>query len=97
MKIYNLKVLNDFNKKHAQFRKKINLWKKRIEDKEYKSPNELRNTFKFSNLSEGIIIFKDNKDYRIIACINYQRQSLLIKEVLTHEAYNEVKIKDKYN
>ena len=97
MKIYNLEVLDDFKKKHAQTRKKINLWKIRIKENESENPNTFRNQFKFSNLSNRLIVFKDNQNYRIIACINFQRQSIQIMEILTHEEYNEVTIKDKYN
>ncbi|MBN2893840.1 MAG: type II toxin-antitoxin system HigB family toxin [Bacteroidales bacterium] len=97
MKIYNLEVLDNFKKKHAQSRKKLDLWKCRIEENEYKTPNELADFFKYSNLSEGLVVFKDNNDYRIVACLNYERQSLFIKEILTHETYNEVKLKEKYN
>lgn len=96
MKINNLEHLDKFKKKHAQYRKKLDLWKYRIEDNESKNPNELAESFKFSNLSEGLVIFKDNNDFRIIACINFERQAVLIKEIMTHEAYNEIEVKKKY-
>lgn len=97
MKIYNLELLDKFQKKHAHYRKKISIWKLRIEENESKNPNELVEAFKFSNLSDGFVVFKDNNDYRIIACINFEREAVLIKEIITHETYNELEVKKKYN
>jgi mRNA interferase HigB len=79
-----------FAKKHAASRRSLARFVELAQAAEWKHFTELKETFPAAGYVSGIVIFDiGGNKYRLTATVNYELQTLLIEEVLTHEQYNE--------
>ena len=79
-----------FAKKHAASRKPLARFIELAHAAEWKHFSEVKETFPAADYVSGIVIFDiGGNKYRLTATVNYELQTLLIEEVLTHEQYNE--------
>ena len=79
-----------FAKKYAASRRPLARFVELVQAADWKHFTELKETFPAADYASGVVIFDiGGNKYRLTATVNYELQTLLIEEVLTHEQYNE--------
>ena len=93
MNIYNKSSIIDFYKKHADAKVPLQIWFEEVEQKQWKSPNQLKEDYggAVSVLKHFRAVFDiKGNDYRIVAAINYENGWLFIKFIGTHKQYDKI-------
>ena len=101
MHIIGRRKLDKFAKRHSTTRRGLERWYELMEEGVFESITDLRDTFpqadpvptspgKFSHPGERttLTVFNIGRNVRLIAFINYKRQEVSIRHVLTHEEYD---------
>ncbi len=95
MNVISFKAIRKFTKKHANSRSSLNAWYKLALKAQWKSFDDVKNTFGSTDLYRECLIFNiGGNNYRLIAGINYETQTVYIKSILTHAEYDKDKWKN---
>lgn len=102
MRITGRRKLEEFAKRHSTVRQRLERWYELMEEGTFESIVDLRATFpqadpvtaspgKFGHPGERttLTVFNISRSVRLIAFINYKKQEVSIRHVLTHEEYNK--------
>lgn len=96
MRVISYKKIQDFTRKHAAGRKPLEAWYKIVKHTNFVSFSELRKTFASADQVGKFTIFNiGGNKYRLISAIHYNRSIIYIREILTHEEYNDNAWKEK--
>lgn len=94
MNIVSFKAIKKFTKKHANSRPSLNTWYKLTLKARWRSFDDVKKTFQAADLYGQCLIFNiGGNNYRLIAGINYEAQTVYIKAILTHAEYDKEKWK----
>ena len=88
------KVVTDFAKKHAQSRKPLARFLAVAREAEWKHMPEVKETLPgtdFDPDTQSYIFNISGNKYRLIAFIDFEKQTMLVDTVMTHEEYNKRK------
>ncbi len=91
MKVYGEAVVTRFAKKYAASRKPLQRFLEIARAAEWPHFPAVKQTFPAADLGRktGKVIFDiGGNKYRVIAIVNFEKQALLVEDVLTHEGYN---------
>lgn len=101
MHIIGRRKLDKFAKRHSTAGQRLQRWQELMEKGTFESIVDLQMTFpqadpvpvragKFSHSGEKttLTVFNIGRNVRLIAFINYKRQEVSIRHVLTHEEYD---------
>lgn len=91
VRVYGEAVVTRFAKKHASSRKPLQRFLEIVRGADWPHFPAIKQTFPATDLGRktGKVIFDiGGNKYRLIAIVNFEKESVLIEEVLTHEGYN---------
>lgn len=90
MRVLGIEVLDKAVRAHRELARPVAAWLTIARDANWKSLNELRQTWRNTDCAKGQTIFnvKGNK-YRLIAFVNYSSQTIIVKHLITHAEYSE--------
>ena len=95
MHIITRKRLLEFAEKHADCSNAIESWYRVVKHSDFKSFNELRQTFPSADQVDKYTVFNiGGNKARLIAAIHCNTQKIYIRHVLTHSDYDRGKWKD---
>ena len=88
MKIAGWNATEIFSGKYPQSRPRLSNWRKHVQDATWKQPIDVWRTFNTaSNLPDrGVWVFNIGAD-RLIAIIDFTLETVLIRQVMTHNEY----------
>lgn len=76
--------------KHPDAEPSLTIWYRIMKSEVFIDFNDLRATFKSADYVRGLTVFNiGGNKYRLIASIHYNRQKVYIREVLTHDEYDQ--------
>ena len=82
-------MVTKFAKKHADARKPLTRFLKIVRAARWQHFIEVKESFPATDYAAETLIFDiGGNKYRLVARVNFQRQTLLIDEVLTHGEYD---------
>jgi mRNA interferase HigB len=89
MRIYSKKTLDEYGKIHADVANVLDSWYKIAKSAKWKNIQDVKGSYSSADAAGRFTIFniKGNK-YRLIVKIDYERQVIYIKYVLTHSEYD---------
>ncbi|MDO9046115.1 MAG: type II toxin-antitoxin system HigB family toxin [Methylobacter sp.] len=92
MRIISRKAIREFEAIHAQATAPLKEWRNKMEALHCNNYAELKQNFNPVDKAGMYFIFNiaGNK-YRLIAAIHFNKQTLYIRNILTHEEYNQWK------
>ncbi len=92
MHIISKKPLQEFWKIHADAETPLTHWFKIVSKTDFKNFNALRKTFSSADVVGKCVIFNiGGNKYRLITVIHFNRRTVYIRDVLTHDEYNRRK------
>ncbi len=95
MHIITRKRLNEFAEKHPNTKVSLEHWYKILKVGNFHSFVELRADFPHADQVGKLTVFNiGGNKARLIAAIHYNRQKVYIRQVLTHDEYDEGKWKE---
>lgn len=91
MRIISRRPLREFAEKHADAERALNAWYRIVKAKQYTSPHELKADFAtVSFLGARRTVFNiGGGKYRLIVDVRYDPGIVFVREVLTHDDYDE--------
>ncbi len=90
MRIISKKRLREFWEKHAEAKEPLLAWYRLTKKAKWKSLAETRTDFSHADLYLCCTIFNvKGNHYRLITKIYYERQTVLVRYVLTHQEYDK--------
>lgn len=85
-----MRRLKDFWVSHASAEMQLSAWCQVATRATWRSPEALRQTYPAADLVERLTVFNiGGNDFRLIARVEYQRQEIYIRHVLTHAEYDK--------
>jgi mRNA interferase HigB len=83
-------VLHQAMKRHGDLAKPLRAWLTIAQSARWKNLAEVRKTWRDTDCVESRTIFniKGNR-YRLYSLINYETQTLIVREILTHAEYSK--------
>ena len=92
MRIIKKKTLRDFWEAYPDAEQPLKYWFEKIKNAEYKHPNDvIEDNPKSDTVGNGRIVFNiAHKKYRLIALFRYRIQTVYIRFVGTHKAYDHI-------
>jgi mRNA interferase HigB len=88
--VVNRKVLEEAQKKHGDLANQIASWSKVASEGKWKNLQELRQTWRDTDCVNGITIFNiKGNSYRLCAVVNYESQTIMLREIMTHAEYSK--------
>ena len=92
MRVISNKTLKLFAQNHPQADKPLHDWRKNVEKHHFDSFSELKQMFNSVDKAGEYYVFDiAGNHYRLIAAIHFNTQTLYVREILTHSAYNNWK------
>jgi mRNA interferase HigB len=90
MHVISHKILKEYEENHADCQEALNNWYKVASKAKWSNLVEVQQAFPKAEAVSNFTVFniKGNK-YRLIVDINYQRQLIYIKYILTHAEYDQ--------
>ena len=89
MHIITRKRLHEFAERYPETKTALDTWYKKVKNTKYENFNHLRLLFPSADQVGNCTVFNiGGNKVRLIAIINYQRQKIYIKQVLTHTEYD---------
>ncbi len=83
-------VAQKFILKHRFSNSSLKRWRNEVQNAEWKNFADVRNTFSSADWVNGKIVFNvSGNKYRVIAVISFEKKKVYIRQVLTHEEYNQ--------
>ena len=94
MRVISRKKLREAALKHHDIETSLDVWFRIAKAAKWQNIKDVRKTFASADPVEGFTVFnvKGNK-YRLIARIEYKKQMIFVKHVLTHAEYDTGKWK----
>ncbi len=90
MHIISRKALRLFWQTHPDSQPSLLRWYKIMQQTDFEGFNHLRNTFPSVDKVGDLCIFNiGGNNYRLIASIHFNRNKVLVRDVLTHAEYNK--------
>lgn len=87
-----------FYKIHKNAEAPLRAWKRAVLEASWTDFNSVKETFNSVDWVDGLLVFDiKGNDYRLISVCVFENQRLYIKEILTHEEYDEGAWKKKHN
>lgn len=94
MNVIGFKVINSFSKLHADAATPLNAWYKIASKASWKSIVEVKQTCSHVDAVGTCTVFNiKGNHYPLIVIIDYRRQTIFIRDVLTHAEYDKEKWK----
>lgn len=94
MNTLSFKKIREFVKHYPDSKSSLTAWYKITKKAHWRSLAEVKQVYPKADLVGNYTVFNiRGNHYRLIAEINYQFQQILIREILTHEEYDEDKWK----
>ena len=79
-----------FIQEHPGSEKPLKQWKKAVQEVQWTNFPDVRSTFNTADWVDGKIVFDiKGNDYRLIAIASFEGGKLYIRQVLTHEEYDQ--------
>jgi mRNA interferase HigB len=95
MHVISRKKLREFAERHADILTPLDDWYKIAKVAQWKNLTEVRQFYPSADLVGNFTVFNiKGNDYKLIVSIDYQKQIIYIKYVLTHAEYDKDKWKD---
>ena len=95
MHIITKKRLNDFVAVHPETKSAIEHWYTTVKTSTFRSFAELRSTFPSADQVGKLIVFNiGGNKARLITAIHFNRKTVYIRAILTHNEYDEGKWKE---
>jgi len=92
MRIISNKALQDFADLHPQATAPLQEWRGKMRDASVKSYAELKNIFNSVDKVGHYFVFNiTGNNYRLIAAIHFNTQTLYIRSIMTHKEYDQWK------
>lgn len=90
MRVLGIEVLEEAIRTHRDLASPVATWLTVARAAEWRSLNDLRRTWRTTDCVKGQTIFdvKGNK-YRLIATVNYESQTIVVKDLVTHAEYSK--------
>lgn len=90
MRVISIRALKTFWESHASAETPLRAWYQVASHAAWRSLDELRQTYPSADLVERLTVFNiGGNDFRLITRVEYQRQEIYIRHVLTHAEYDE--------
>ena len=95
MHIITRKRLNKYAEKHPDAKSSLQHWYELMKSKDFTSFADLRSVFPSADQVGKLTVFNiGGNKVRLIAAIHYNRRTIYIRAVLTHDEYDEGKWKE---
>lgn len=89
MRIIGRRVIEKFKRKHADARSSLDHWHRVVWSRDWTNFAELRQVFPSADRVGPYIVFNvGGNKYRLIASVNFEVKTLLVRHVLTHQEYD---------
>ncbi len=93
MRIISKKALREFWTIHPEAEPSLSHWFRIVSKTSFGSFNDIRQTFPSADWVKGLVVFNiGGNRYRLIALVRFDTQRVYIRRVLTHEAYDRMKL-----
>ena len=92
MLIRNRKAIDRAIRRHARLRAPIGQWIEIVEAAEWRSIIDARATWPSADAIKGTALTCFNfggNNFRVLAIVSYERQEIIVHEVLTHAEYSK--------
>ena len=90
MHVISRKALKQFWQQHPESELALARWFKIMEQTDFKNFAELRAVFPTADLVDSWIVFNiGGNKFRLIVSVHFNRNSVYIRHVLTHQAYDK--------
>jgi len=88
------KALRDFWERYPHSQAPLIRWYKIIEQTDFVSFSDLRQTFPAADLVDDLVVFNiGGNKYRLIASVHFNRSKVYVRHVLTHQEYDRAEWK----
>ncbi|MBE9193161.1 type II toxin-antitoxin system HigB family toxin [Gloeocapsopsis crepidinum LEGE 06123] len=95
MHVISNKKLKEFYEIHSDAKTPLDNWYRIVKSAEWRNLAEVRQVFPSADLTSNFTIFNIKRStYRLIVSIDYARQIVYVKYILTHAEYDKEKWKD---
>jgi len=92
VKIISKKMLREFWERRPDAERPLKQWLDITKKAAWSSFADVRNSFRFSDVVGRCVVFNiHGNDYRLVVRINYKRQIVYTRLVVTHEQYDDRK------
>jgi mRNA interferase HigB len=90
MRVISISRLRKFWRRYADSEQPLQTWYQMVSRGQWKNLVELRKTFPTADSVSGLTVFNiKGNAYRLIAKVDYERQTVYIHEPLTHTEYSK--------
>jgi mRNA interferase HigB len=102
MRLIGQDVLRKTMRHHADARKWLQAWAATVEDAQWQKFDDVRMDYPSTDgvkLKSQIVVTVFNvkgNEYRLLTNVNYDRQAVLVLELLTHAEYDKERWKERY-
>lgn len=92
MRIIAVGTLKKYYEAHPETETGLKIWIQKVKSASWEKPDEILNTFRLARpIGNGRVIFNINKnDYRLIVQVNYDRQTVFVCFIGTHQEYDKI-------
>lgn len=80
--------LREFWSMHPNAEGRLLSWYKLVSKTNFEGFIDLRRTFPSADMVDGYVVFNIGNNYRLIASIHFNRQTVYVRHVLTHAEYD---------
>lgn len=95
MHVISKKKLREFWEEHPRAKSALEAWYRAARHAEWETFADVRQTFNSADQVERFTVFNiGGNKYRLIAVIHFDRGKVYVRDVLTHDEYDEDKWKD---
>ncbi len=93
MRVIGLPVLEEFARRHADAKGRIQTWVAEVQAAHWTSPNDVRARYPHASFLKGnrVICNIKGNDYRLCAVVGYQSQIVRVELIWTHAEYDRWK------
>jgi len=87
--------LREFWRKHPKTKAPLNAWHRVVEQADWSSPSDVRNTYRSADpVGDEFVVFDIcNNDHRLVVRVDYDRSIVYIWDVYTHSEYDRIDLK----
>jgi len=90
MRIFSKKALDEFSQTHTDVATVLNSWYKVTKSAKWQDIQDTKKSYSSADAVGRFTVFNiKGNNYRLIVSINYEKQVIYIKYVLTHEEYKK--------
>ena len=89
MRLISNKALREFSRQHRAATVPLQVWRKVIERNKFGNFSELKRAFNSVDKAGDYYVFNiAGNHYRLVAAIHFNTQTLYVRAILTHAAYD---------